>query len=143
MKRIIGFVVVILISGCVGSKEIDSRLNQDFLSDLASENNRVAGDLYLESFSEDLSNLTYDYYLSFITKNEAPSAKGFSNLVKNADYHYFRTQKESFVIALYYKNENTIVCDNSNTSFIDSIKVYGLKDSIPELVNFAKKFINR
>jgi hypothetical protein len=137
MKTIIGFFTVILISGCACTSQLN--FNQDFLSDLGSENNRIAGDLYLDYFNEDLTKLTYDYYLTFITKNEAPSAKGFSTLVKNADYHYFRTQKDAFVIALFYKNERTILCDNSNTSFVDSVHSYDIKDTIPELSSFVSK----
>jgi len=141
MKFIIIFLTAFLISGCTYSTKHDNQLDQNYLSDLASENNRIAGDLYLDVFNEDLSNLTYDYYLTFITKNEAPSAKGFSTLVKNADYHYFKTQKESFIIVLFYKNENTIIYDNSNTSFLDSVKTYGANDTIPELSQFAAKFL--
>jgi hypothetical protein len=129
MKIIIGFLTVILISGCVCSNNLDNRLNQDFLSDLGSENNRLAGDLSLDYFNEDLSNLTYDYYLTFITKKEAPSAKGFATMVKSADYHYFKSQKELFVIALYYKKENKIICDNSNTVKLDSVQAYN--DLVP------------
>jgi len=141
MKFIIGFFAAILLSGCVCSTKLENRLDQNFLSDLGSENNRMEGDLSLDYFNEDLSNLTYDYYLTFISKNEAPSAKGFSALVKDADYHYFKAQKESFVIALYYKNENTIICDNSSTAFIDSVKTYGVNDTIPDLSKFALKLI--
>ena len=137
------FFTVLIIYGCSCSTKLENRLNQDFLSDFASENNRIAGDLYLDYFNEDLSNLTYDYYLTFITRNEAPSAKGFSSLVKIADYHYFKTHKESFIIALFYKSENTIICDNSNSAFLDSVKVYGINDSIPELSLFAERLIDK
>lgn len=143
MKLLIGILTALLISGCTSSTNIQNRLNQDYLSDLGSENNRLAGDLYLDYFNEDLSNLTYDYYLAFITKNEAPSAKGFSTLVKKADSHYFKAQKELFVLALYYKNENTIICDNSNTAFLDSVKTYIVNDTIPDLSKFVMKLISK
>ncbi|MCK9210696.1 MAG: hypothetical protein M0P61_07685 [Ignavibacteriaceae bacterium] len=143
MKFIIGILAAILISGCTCSSNIQNRLNQDYLSDLGSENNRLAGDLSLDYFNQDLSNLTYDYYIAFITKNEAPSAKGFSTLVKNADSHYFKAQKELFVLALYYKNENTIICDNSNTAFLDSVKTYTVNDTVPDLSKFVMKLISK
>jgi hypothetical protein len=143
MKTIITLLTAILLAGCVCSNKLDNRLSQDYLSDLGSENNRLAGDLSLDYFNNDLSNLTYDYYLTFITKHEAPSAKGFSTLVKSADYHYFKSQKESFILALYYKNENTIICDNSNTAILDSVKAYNANDTIPELSQFADKLLNR
>lgn len=143
MKILMTLISIFFVYACSCSKDIDKKLNQDYLSDLGSENNRMAGDLYLDYFNEDLSKLTYDYYLTFITKNEAPSAKGFSSLVKNADYHYFTTQKESFVITLFYMDEKTIIGDNSNTAFLDSVKVFGENDTIPELSKFATKLSNK
>ncbi len=141
MKLITGLLALFLFSGCTCTTNLEYHPDQDFLSDLGSENNRIAGDLYLDYFDQDLSGLTYDYYLTFITKNEAPSAERFSTIVKNADYHYFISRKEFFVIALYYKKENTIICDNSDTSFLDSLKVYHTNDSIPELSQFARTLI--
>lgn len=143
MKYFIIIVTAVLFSSCSCSKDVDKILSQDYLSDVGSENNRIAGDLYLDYFNDDLSKLTYDYYLTFITKHEAPSAKGFSKKVKNADYHYFVSQKNSFVVALFYKNEKTIICDNSNTAFLDSVKTYGINDTIPDLSVFAMKLRNR
>lgn len=141
MKMKIFILITLLILSCRSDQ--DKRLNQDFLSDFASENNRIAGDLYLDYFNEDLSSLTYDYYLTFITKNEAPSARGYSILVKNADYHYFKARRESFVIALYYKKERSIICDNSNTAFLDSLKTFLENDTIPELSEFSSKLLSR
>lgn len=143
MKYFVVLITSVIICACSCSKELEKIIDQDFLSDLGSENNRMNGDLSLDYFNNDLSNLTYDFYLTYITKNEAPSARGFSTKVKNADYHYFISQKNSFVIALFYKTERTIICDNSNTSFLDSTKTYGLKDTIPELSKFAIKLLNR
>ena len=137
MKLLISLLTILILTAC--STEMQNRISQDFLVDLGSENNRMAGDLSLDYFNEDLTKLTYDYYLTFITKHEAPSAKGFSSIVKNADYHYFQTTKDAFTIALYYKDERTIVCDNSSTSFYDSVHIYSMNDTIPELSNFVSK----
>ena len=143
MKYFVVLITSVIICACSCSKELDKIIDQDFMSDLGSENNRMNGDLSLDYFNNDLSNLTYDFYLTYITKNEAPSARGFSTKVKNADYHYFISQNNSFVIALFYKNERTILCDNSNTAILDSVKTYGEKDTIPELSKFAVKLLNR
>ncbi|MCF8241311.1 MAG: hypothetical protein K9J16_07980 [Melioribacteraceae bacterium] len=142
MRFIVFAIISLSICACSCSKDINREIDQDFISDLASENNRVAGDLYFE-YNSDLSNLTYDSYLTFITKNEKPSSIGFSKKVKNADYHYFVSNKNAFVIALYYINERTMLCDNSNTSFLDSVKVVGVNDSIPGLSKVASRFINK
>src|SRR3989339_336616 len=98
MKLLISFITILILTACSCSTELQNRISQDFLLDLGSENNRMEGDLSLDYFNEDLTKLTYDYYLTFITKHEAPSAKGFSSIVKNADYHYFQTEKESFIV---------------------------------------------
>ena len=142
MRIIVLAVISLSICACTCSKDFNRTIDQDFISDLASENNRIAGDLYFD-YNSDLSNLTYDSYLTFITKNEKPSSIGFSKKVKNADYHYFRSNKNAFVIALYYINERTMLCDNSNTSFLDSVKVIGKEDSIPELSEVASKILNK
>lgn len=124
-----------------GTSTIEKKIAQELLSDLASENNRLESDLFLDVFNGDLSSLTYDYYLTYITKNEAPSAKGFSVIVKSADYHFFRAQREKFILALLYKDEKVMICDDSHTAFIDSCFPNVDKTKIPELADFAKKWI--
>ena len=143
MKNIIIIIMIIALSGCASSLNINTQLDQNYFIDISSENNRIAGDLYLDLFNDDLSLLTYDFYLTFISKNEAPSAKGFSSKVKNADYHYFKSMKDYFVIALYYKNQRTIICDNSNTAFLDSLHTYDIDDKIPELSTFVEKYLKK
>lgn len=137
MKNSILIISIILFGGCASSSTLNYSLDQNYFSDISSENNRLAGDLYLDVFNDDLSTLTYDFYLTFITKNEAPSAKGFSKIVKSADYHYFKSFKEYFVIALYYEKQRTIICDNSNTAFLDSVHIYVKNENIPELSTFV------
>jgi hypothetical protein len=142
MKVFYILITSVFICACTCTKDLEKKLNQDFLSDLASENNRIAGDLYFE-MNDDLSKLTYDFYLTYITKHEKPSSKGFSKKVKNADYHYFVTNKNSFTLTLFYLNDRTMLCDNSNTAFIDSVKFYGINDTIPELSEFASGFLHK
>ncbi len=141
MKKTLLLIIVLILSGCSGTSNIEKKITQEFLSDLASENNRLEADLYLDVFNGDLSSLTYDYYLTYITKNEAPSAKGFSSIVKLADYHFFKAQKEKFILALLFNNESIIICDDSHTAFVDSFSIIVDKTKIPELSNFAKKWI--
>lgn len=143
MRYFVVLMTSVIICACSCSNELGNIIDQDFISDLGSENNRMNGDLSLDYFNNDLSNLTYDFYLTYITKNEAPSARGFSKKVKSADYHYFISQRNSFVVALFYKNERTILCDNSNTTILDSVKTYGVNDTIPELSKFALKLLKR
>lgn len=141
MKKVMIILIAIIIGGCATSPKVEKKITQDFLSDLASENNRLEADLYLDVFNGDLTSLTYDYYLTYITKNEAPSAKGFSAIVKLADYHYFRPQKEKFVLVLFYEEEKMIICDDSHTAFVDSCLPNIDITNIPELSDFAKKWI--
>ena len=143
MKHLLVFITSVLICACSCTKDLDRKLDQDFLGDLGSENNRINGDLYLDYFNNDLSNLTYDYYLTFITDHEAPSAKGLSAKIKSADYCYFVSQKRFFVVALYYKNERTMLCDNSGTAFLDSVKTFGENETVPDLPDIAAKILNK
>ena len=132
-----------LFAGCASSLNVNIQLDQNYYGDISSENNRLSGDLYLDIFNDDLSTLTYDYYLTFITKHEAPSAKGFSTKVKNADHHYFTSKKEYFVIGLYYEKQRIIICDNSNTAFLDTVHTYRNQEEIPELSTFVNQYINK
>ncbi|NLT52238.1 MAG: hypothetical protein GXX85_15145 [Ignavibacteria bacterium] len=128
---------VIFFVSCTPLMEIT--VTDNFLINLGSENNRIAGDLYLDYFDEDLTGLKYDYYLTYLTKNESSSVKGLACAVKNAEYHFFDTDTANFIIALYYKNDRKIICDYSGTAFTDSVAVYGVNDTISELQKFAEK----
>ena len=142
MKIILALLIALFISACSCSKELTRPIDQDFIGDLASENNRIAGDLYFDMDS-DLSSLTYDDYLTYITMHESASSVGFSKKVKGADYHYFSTSTHAFVVALYYINERTLLCDNSNTAFLDSVIVLEENETVPELSAIADKIANK
>lgn len=141
MKKLLILVSIIIFCCCASSPTIEKKVNQEFLSDLSSENNRLEAELYLDVFDSNLESLTYDYYLTYITKHEAPSAKGFSSIVKTADYHFFKAQKEKFILALLYKEEKVVICDDSHTPFIDTCYQVSEKSSFPELAEFAKKWL--
>ena len=143
MKNLFLIVVLTLITGCTSSLNVLLELDQNYYGDLASENNRIPGDLYLDVFDYDLSKLTYDFYLTYITKNEARSAKGFSSVVKNADYHYFKSTKEYFILALFYDGQKTIIIDNSNTPFMDSVHTYTESETVPELPLYVNNYLNK
>ena len=128
-----------LIVGCCSNDSIDNKLNDDFYSDFSSENNRIAGELYLDVFDENLENLTYDYYIKYLAENETPSAEGLTETIKSADKHYFKTKSHAFLITLYYKPARTIICDNSGTAFLDSVQTYKQDEEIPSLEDFTEK----
>jgi hypothetical protein len=136
MKRLLVLLVLSTLFGCC-SKEII--VNDDFLNDLASEDNRLAGELYLDKYNKNLDSLTYESYLIYLKTNEAPSAKGLYYKIEKAKEHYFKTKKTGFLLTLFYVDENEIVCDNSGTSFIDSTHIYKPGEVIPSLKVFSEK----
>lgn len=111
----------------------------EFQNDFASENNRIAGQLSRKVFNRNLESLTYDYYLEYLRENLAPSADGIFELIVGSDEHYFKAKKSSFLIALYYFSDRTIVCDISNNGFIDSVSIYDENEVIPTLEEFVGK----
>jgi hypothetical protein len=114
-------------------------VTDDFLNDLASEDNRIAGQLYLDVYNKNLDTLTYEAYMNYLKTNEALSAQGLFTKIQKARGHYFKSKINAFLITLFYSNENEIVCDNSGTSFIDSVYIYKSNEPIPSLKEFSDK----
>jgi hypothetical protein len=130
--------IVLTVASC-GSVQQINKIDDHFYSDLASENNRIAGTLYFDVFSKNLDTLSYEYYVSYLEKNEAPSAKGLGQIVRKANNHYFETRKAAFLVLLYYKDARRIVGDNSGTAFIDTVIQLNPSDSIPSLRKIASR----
>jgi hypothetical protein len=98
-------------------------VNDDYLMDLAKENYRLGATMYLDEFDEDLSSLTYDFYINYVEQYQAPAAENLSVKIKAADKYYFSPIKEGFFIVLLYKGENKMVGDDSRTALIDTVLV--------------------
>ncbi|GEM_PF-3550375 len=114
-------------------------VDDDFLGDLSSEDNRIAGELYLDVFKGSLDSLTYDYYVTYLSSHEAPSAKGLGKRIQCADRKYFKTSKEAFLIVLYYPRSEVVVVDNSGTSIVDSVIHVQKNNEPPNLQEIAAK----
>jgi hypothetical protein len=141
MRKYIVVIALIFISSCVSPDVNQGRFTTDVLLDLGSENNRLAAELFLDVYKEDLSILTYDSYLNYITKNEAPSAKGIAAIIKSADLCCFRAKKDCFVLALYYAKERRFICDDSRSQWPDTTRVLGANDTIPDLCGNADRML--
>lgn len=114
-------------------------INDEYLMDLAKENYRLGATMYLDEFDEDLSSLTYDFYVNYVEQYQAPAAENLSVKIKAADKYYFSPKKEGFFIVLLYKGENKIVGDDSRTALIDTVLI--IKDlNITLLDSIAGKF---
>src|ERR1035437_2038047 len=113
MKKLFMLFLFISVAGC--SKV--TIVTDDFLNDLASEDNRIAGQLYLDVYNKNLDTLTYEAYMNYLKTNEALSAQGLFTKIQKGRRHHFKSKINSFLISLVYSNENEIVCDNSGTSF--------------------------
>ena len=120
MKRIIPLIIILILSGC--RTDVCEKLDNDFEQDLSSEDTRIAADLYLDVFNKDLDSLT-----------------GITEIIENADEHYFKTKKNAFLLVLYYKSCRRILCDNSSTFSLDTTHIYNKNEAVPKLSEFADK----
>ena len=137
MKRIIPLIIILILSGC--RTDVCEKLDNDFEQDLSSEDTRIAADLYLDVFNKDLDSLTYEYFINYLQNNEKPSAHGITEIIENADEHYFKTKKNAFLLVLYYKSCRRILCDNSSTFSLDTTHIYNKNEAVPKLSEFADK----
>ena len=135
MKNLLLLLLFISISCCTEKEIIDT----GFINDLASEDTRIAGQLFEDVYNGNLDTLTYESYINYLKINESPAAKGVVAIIQKAKEHYFKSKKYSFLIILYYANENEIICDNSGTSFIDSVHIYKSNEPFPGLKEFSDK----
>lgn len=90
-------------------------------------------------YKGDLSNLTYDKYLSSLKQNEEFSTKNVTETVQQSDQHYFKAKKNTFLIVIYSKKLNAVIFDNAGTAFCDSIKVLKNNEPVPDLSIFIVK----
>jgi hypothetical protein len=134
-----GFILMI-ISSC--SSDQPNSLDQDFKNELAKLNFKLSSQLTNGAAPKaDLSSLDYDFYLNYLTENDKLAGKRASKVVKNAFKHYFQGKEGFFVVALYYKASNTIVCDISNTQELDTMVVYNLHHDAPKLSYFVEEYV--
>lgn len=89
-------------------------------------------------YKNDLSSLTYESYIEALKKAEMKSNKGIAEAISNAEKRYFQPRSRTFIIVIYSSELNAVICDDANTSFIDSIKILGPNDKIPDLKSFIK-----
>lgn len=139
-KRFILLVVSILFIGlCVQSQTKNKNLNE-FVTDLASMNVKLRGQLMLfGEYKDDMSTLTYSRYLEYLKKITTKSNKEVAELIKCAEKHIFAVKKNSFLIAIYSKKLNVVLYDDANTTVTDSIMVLPKNASPPDLIEFIKK----
>lgn len=136
MKKIFLFTICFFLSFSIGIAQIGSKKLQEFAQDLSSINIKVRGQLILfGKYKNDLSSLTYESYIETLKKSELVSNKGIAETINLAEKKYFKSMSKTFIIAIYSKNFNAVICDDANTAFIDYIKVLSPSEKIPELKN--------
>lgn len=119
-KRLLLILPLFVYYSCCSTSSI-VEVNNDFLMDLASENYRLSGAMYLDEFNEDLSPLSYEYYINYVEQHQAPAAENLAVKIKSADEYDFLPLTDGFVITLLYINQNKIIGDDSRTALIDTV----------------------
>lgn len=139
MKSILIISSILLFVSCSPSITTIKEIDDHFLYDLGSENNRIAADLQETVFENGLDTLSYEYYINYLDKNSTPSAEGLVCMIRKADAKYFETNEHSFFLVLYYKCNGQIIGDYSETSIVDTIITIDGENDIPSFRNLVKK----
>ncbi|MDQ7815876.1 MAG: hypothetical protein RDU14_02540 [Melioribacteraceae bacterium] len=139
ISNLFSMTLILLISySCTANKET---IDQSFYYSFASENNRLKGDMFLsEEFNYNLQNLTYDYYLNYLSDNLKGDDINILKLVKNADKQYFESDSLTFRIALFYSNDKILLFDNADTPLIDKVDTLKTIDKIPLIKDYFQKY---
>jgi len=145
MRRIfILLITSVLFFGVACSAQTKNKKLEEFVMDFSSTNNKLRGKLNLVGeYKGDLSALTYERYLELLKKNETKSNEGITAIITHAEKHLFVAKKSSFLIAIYSKELNAVVFDDSNTSFTDSIVSLSKNQPVPNLKEFIRKTGNK
>lgn len=128
-----------MIVGCSPSITTIKEIDDHFLYDLGSENNRIAAELQETVFENGLDTLSYEYYINYLDKNSTPSAEGLVCLIKKADAIHFEANNHSFFLVLYYRCNGEIIGDYSETSIVDTVITINGENDIPSFKNLVKK----
>jgi hypothetical protein len=143
MKRLTVIPLILMLvwtAGCCSKDCVDVKLGDDFLNDLASEDNKLASELYLDYFNGNLDTLTYDYYIGYLEKNEAPSAEGLAKTIQCADEKYLLADSSYFILVLHFSDKRTFIGDDSRTQVsVDSVYTYSPEGALPSVQYFAEQ----
>jgi hypothetical protein len=142
MKYTMTLFLLILIVGC-NCKQSEFIINDDFLQDLSSEDNRIWGELYLDVFKGNLSALTYDYYIDYLDSTQNTSAEGMAEKIKAADLKLLKPGDQTFWLLLYYENADVIIADDASTDIgtVDTSFIYTNGSIPPDLSFYVSEII--
>lgn len=140
MKKLFLLMLGIFLSILICSAQKVSKDLQEFAMDFSSTNVKIRGELMLfGKYKNNLSSLTYELYIEMLKKSELKSNKGIAKTVSKVEDKYFQSEPKTFVIVIYSKKWNAIICDDANTAFVDSIKLLSPNEKVPDLKRFVKK----
>lgn len=137
--RNISFLLLTLLvftSSCI-TRNADEKALQSFCNAFSSVNVKVRGE-YALFVDENLSGLNYETYIGKVDAEEKASGKDVAEIVKSAEKRYFEPRPNTFVIVIYSKQMNAVICDDANTAFIDSVRVLKKHEPVPDLKSFVK-----
>lgn len=110
-----------------------------FLTDLGSENSRLASNLFLDVFKGPLDTLTFQFYLSYVQQEQATSAKDLADRLRLANVYVLQGKGDLFLLGLRYDRERKIVLDNSRTTKYDSLVTWNEGEPAPRVEDLVAK----
>ncbi len=136
MKKFYCLFLFTFLFGCSACVDTEQVVDADFLNDLGIENYRIRGGLYLDEFNMDLTTLTYDYYINYVSSNLKPSAEGLVDIIKSAEDYYFTSNDSTFAIVLWYPNDKKVVVDDAYTSTVEAVVKIMRQSELRELKTY-------
>lgn len=133
MKKFYFLLLFTFLFGCSSCVDNEPVVDADFLNDLGIENFRIRGGLYLDEFDMNLTALTYEYYINYLSDNLKPSAEGLVDKIKLAEEYYFTSNDSSFSIILWYPADKKVVVDDAYTSNVDTVAAIKQLNELNEL----------
>ncbi|MBK7105916.1 MAG: hypothetical protein IPH62_11595 [Ignavibacteriae bacterium] len=121
MKKYLFFVLLVFSLGSCCTTINYLTIDDEFLVDLSSENNKISADLLLDEFDGSLDSLTYQFYLEYIKIYHGYSSEYLYERINLADDVLFQPYSQGFIIILRYLKLNKIIIDDSFTPFHDQV----------------------
>lgn len=120
--RCLIIVAIAFLSSCASVELTKSEVDK-VTTDMASYNSRLLGYLFRKEMKDDVSGLTKEVYLEFVTTRIEPSEREYAEFLEIKDLQVvLRSQQEDFVVCLKSVLAKLVLCDRASTFGVDFVR---------------------